>query len=171
LARREVAKRASSSQIVSRSSQRERRFAEARGGPIRPLAQSQPLGSLPKLVTAARPTHNARLAGAAPKRTTVFLGATIVVVFLATILTLSLFDGAAARSSSAQTTRITRVGGFSGPTPSVHPARSVALPAVPKPDSTRPEVVALDPQMAASSTPIADPSTFGSEAFEPIYSN
>jgi hypothetical protein len=47
----------------------------------------------------------------------------------------------------------------------------VAQRAEPKPDSTKADVVALDPQMAASSTPIADPSTFGSEAYEPIYSN
>ena len=40
----------------------------------------------------------------------------------------------------------------------------------PTPDSTEADVVALNPQMAASSTPIADPSSFGSEAYEAIYS-
>jgi ActR/RegA family two-component response regulator len=58
-----------------------------------------------------------------------------------------------------------------GPTPWVHPAQSVAQRAEPKADSTTPDEVAPHAQMAASSTPIADPSTFGSEAYESIYSN
>jgi ActR/RegA family two-component response regulator len=142
LARREAAGRSASSQIDSRSSRR------------------------------GRPDVTR-------KRATVFLGATIVVVLLVTTLTFSLFYASAARSSNAQATR-TAVDGFSAPhfyierhdisepprnstpgrpTPSVNPTRSGAQPAAP------------DPQMVAGSTPIADPSTFGSEASEPIYSN
>jgi DNA-binding NarL/FixJ family response regulator len=158
LARREAAKRAASSQIVSRSSRRR----------------------------AAHPTHEPQLADTAPKRTMVQLGLTMVVVFLVTTLTLNLFFGAAAPASSAQATRssIPRLEveqpGISappenstpaGPTPLVRPVRSVARVAEPTPDSTKADVVAVNPQMAASSTPIADPSSFGSEAYQPIYSN
>jgi DNA-binding NarL/FixJ family response regulator len=158
LARREAAKRAASSQIVSRSSRRR----------------------------AAHPTHEPQLADTAPKRTMVQLGLTMVVVFLVTTLTLNLFFGAAAPASSAQATRssIPRLEveqpGISappenstpaGPTPLVRPVRSVARVAEPTPDSTKADVAALNPQMAASSTPIADPSSFGSEAYQPIYSN
>jgi DNA-binding NarL/FixJ family response regulator len=129
----------------------------------------------------AHPTRKPQLADTAPKRTMVQLGVTMVVVFLVTTLTLNLFVAAAAPSSRAQATRssVPRLEleqpDISAPpensTPLVRPARSVAQRAEPKPDSTKADVVALDPQMAASSTPIADPSTFGSEAYEPIYSN
>jgi hypothetical protein len=189
LARREAAKRAASSQIVSRSSRRRRQLAEAGSGRTHSLAQTPPLGSLSELArvaTAAHPTRKPQLADTDPKRTMVQLGVTMVVVFLVTALTLNLFYGAAAPSSSAQATRtsVPRLGIVQpeiaapranstppGPTPLVRVARSVAPRAEPKPDSTKADVVAQDPQMAASSTPIADPSTFGSEAYEPIYSN
>jgi hypothetical protein len=105
----------------------------------------------------------------------------MVVVFMVTTLTFKLFYAAAAPSSSAQATRTSvprlevEQPDISAPpensTPLVRPARSVARRAEPRPDSTKTDVVALDPQMAASSTPIADPSTFGSEAYEPIYSH
>jgi Zn-dependent protease with chaperone function len=109
------------------------------------------------------------------------LGATMVVVFLVTTLSLHLFFAAAAPSSSVQATRTSvprlevEQPDISAPpensTPLVRVARHVAQRAEPKPDSRKNDVAALDPQMAASSTPIADPSTFGSEAYEPIYSN
>jgi DNA-binding NarL/FixJ family response regulator len=158
LARREAAKRAASSQVVSRSSRR----------------------------GATHPTHERQLADTAPKRTMVQVGVTMAVVFLVTTLTLNLFFGAAAPSSSAEATRssIPRLEveqpGISappenstpaGPAPLVRSARSVARRAEPTPDSTKADVVALNPQMAASSTPIADPSSFGSEAYQAIYSN
>jgi hypothetical protein len=113
----------------------------------------------------------------------VLLGATIVAVFLGVTLTLNRFDSAAAHSSSALATRTSSMGVQpaisappqnstpASPTPSVRPARRVAQRAEPKPDSKGPDVGELDPQMAASSAPIADPSSFGSEAYEAIYSN
>jgi hypothetical protein len=108
----------------------------------------------------------------------------MVVVFLVTTLTLNLFYGVPSSSAQATRTSVPRLeveqpdisalpenSTPAGPTPLVRVARSVAQRAEPKPDSTKTEVVALDPRMAASSTPIADPSTFGSEAYQPIYSN
>jgi hypothetical protein len=148
--------------------------------------------ALAKRATAVHPTHKPQLVQTAPKRTMVSLGAAIAVVFLVTTLTLRLFDASAAPSSSAQATRTSRVGSVSaarleieqpdisapprnstpaGPMPRVHPARSEAQRAEPRADSTTPNVVAPSSQMAATSTPIADPSTFGSEAYEAIYSN
>jgi hypothetical protein len=134
----------------------------------------------------AHPTRKPQLADTAPKRTMVQVGVTMVVVFLVTTVSLNLFFAAATASSSAQATR-TSVPRLevqqpdisappenstpAGPTPLVRPARSVARLAEPTPDSTKADGVALEPQMVASSTPIADPSTFGSEAYEPIYSN
>jgi ActR/RegA family two-component response regulator len=186
LARREAAKRAASSQIVSRPSRRGRKLAEASGGRNRSLAPTPPLGSLPKLVsrvTAAHSTHRPQLADATPKRSMLLLGATMVAVFLVATLVLNRFDAAAGPSSSALATRTSSIGEQpviaappqnstpASPTTSVRPARSVAQRAEPKPDSAGPEVGAADPQMAASNTPIADPSSFGSEAYEPIYSN
>jgi hypothetical protein len=122
----------------------------------------------------------------------VSLVAAAAVVFLVTTLTLRLFDASVAQSSSAESTRTSRIGSVSalslkieqpdistpprnstlaGVTAWVHPARSVAQRAEPKADSTTPDTVASSSQMAATNTPIADPSTFGSEAYESIYSN
>jgi DNA-binding NarL/FixJ family response regulator len=184
LARREAAKGTANSQIVSRSSRRGRQLVEAGRGRTHSLAQTPPLGSLSELVrvaTVARPTRKPQLADTAPKRTMVLLGVTMVVVFLVTTLTLNLFFAAAAPSSSAQATRtsVPRLEVEQSDTskprensiPLVRPMRSVARLAEPPPASTRADVVAQNPQMAASNTPIADPSTFGSEAYEPIYSN
>ena len=181
LARREAAKLAANSQIVSRSSRRGRQLAEAGRG--RTLAQIPPIGSLSELVrvvTAAHPTRKPQLADTSPKRTMVQVGVTMVVVFIVTTLTLNLFFASAASSSSAQATptSIPRLEveqpDISTPRensmPVVRPMRSVTRLVEPPPDSTRAHVVAQNPQMAAS-TPIADPSTFGSEAYEPIYSN
>jgi ActR/RegA family two-component response regulator len=195
LAKRETGKSAASSQIVSRSARRGRQLAAASGGRPRSLTQTPPLGSPSQFVrraTAIHPTHKPQLAQTAPKRTMVPLAAAIAVVFLVATLTLRLFDASAAPSSIAPATHTSRVGSFSAPrleieqpdisgpprnstppapTPWVHPARSVAQHAEPKADSTIPDEAAPDSQMAASSTPIADPSTFGSEAYEAIYSN
>jgi len=184
LARREAAKRAANSQIVSRSPRRGGQLAETGGGRTHSLAQTPPLGSLSELVrvaTGAHPTRNPQVADTAPKRTMVQLGVTMVVVFLVTTLTLNLLFAPAAPASSAQATR-TSVPRLEAEQPDistsrensmplVRPMRSVTRLAEPPPDSTRADVVAQNPQMAASNTPIADPSTFGSEAYEPIYSN
>jgi hypothetical protein len=107
----------------------------------------------------------------------------MVAVFLVVTLALNRFDVAVGPPSTAQATRTSSIGeqpvisarpqnsSPASTTPSVRPARSVAQRAEPKPAPAGPDVEAPDPQMAASNTPIADPSTFGSEAYEPIYSN
>ena len=164
LARREAAKRAAS---------------EAGSGWISELAPSPPLGALPELATLSYPTRNAKSADAAPKRATVFLGATLVSVFLVTTLTLRLFDGTA-RSSSARTTEPGALSSHFSPierpepsAPSQNSTPAAPKPsaqlAVSKPNPAPPPVAAMASQMAADNTPIADPSTFGSEAAEPIY--
>jgi ActR/RegA family two-component response regulator len=114
-------------------------------------------------------------------RTKFVLAATVVGVFLVTTLTLNLFD-ANVHVTRASTPRpeIARSDVPAPPrnstpvalTPAFNPAPSAARHVAPKPDATQPDVEPSDPQVAASATPpIADPSTFGSEAYEPIYSN
>jgi hypothetical protein len=162
------------------------RLPEARGTHSRTLAQTPPLGSLSGLVSrvpAPHRTHRPRLAHPASKRSIVMLGATIVAVFLVVTLALNRFDGADRHSSDVQVARTPSIGEqpavspppqdsmpFS-PTPSVRPPRTVEQRAEPRPDATEADVGDQDPKMAASSTPIADPSSFGSEAYEAIYSN
>ena len=162
------------------------RVPKARGTRNHSLAQTPPLGSLSGLVSrvpAAHRTHRPRLAHAAPKRSKVVLGATIVAVFLVVILALNRFDAADRHSSDIRVARVSSIDEQPaiseppqnsmpfGPTPSVHPPRSVEQRAEPRPDATEGDVGDLDPKVAASSAPIADPSSFGSEAYEPIYSN
>jgi len=162
------------------------RLPVARGARNHSLAQTPPLGSLSGLVSrvpAAQRTHRPRLAPAAPKRSIVMLGATIVAVFLVVTLVLNRFDAADRHSSDARVARASSIAEqpaisappqnsmpFS-PTPPVRPPRSVEQRAEPRPDTTGTDVGDLDPKMAASTTPIADPSSFGSEAYEAIYSN
>jgi ActR/RegA family two-component response regulator len=162
------------------------RVPKARGTRNHSLAQTPPLGSLSGLVSrvpAAHRTHRPRLAHAAPKRSKVVLGATIVAVFLVVILALNRFDAADRHSSDIRVARASSIDEqpavsappqnsmpFS-PTPSVRPPRSVEQRAEPRPDETEADVGDQDPKMAASSAPIADPSSFGSEAYEAIYSN
>ena len=116
-----------------------------------------------------------------PMRTKFVLAATVIGVFLVTTLTLNLFD-ANVHVTRASTPRpeIARSDVPAPPrnsppvvlTPAFSPAPSAARRVEPKPDATQPDVEPADPQVAAStSPPIADPSTFGSEAYEPIYSN
>jgi len=164
LARREAAKRAASSPIVARPSGR---VQEA----------------------AVRSTITPKSTNASAKRTTTFMVATMAVVFLVSTLAIRLFDTAAARSSSTQDLRIASAS-FSVPavetkqtyiaTPpqspapvlTTHPAapvQSALANAKPKPDSATARVAAQDAQITADNTPIADPSTFGSEAAEIIY--
>jgi ActR/RegA family two-component response regulator len=164
------------------------RVPKARGTRNHSLAQTPPLGSLSGLVSrvpAAHRTHRPRLAHAAPKRSKAVLGATIAAVFLVIILALDRFDAADRHSSDIRVARASSIDEqpavsvsappqnsmpFS-PAPSVRPPRSVEQRAEPRPDATEGDVGDLDPKMAASSAPIADPSSFGSEAYEPIYSN
>jgi DNA-binding NarL/FixJ family response regulator len=164
---------------------RGRQRAAAGGGPARSLAQTPRQGSpseLAGLATAPHPRYKPRLAATAPMRTRtkVVLGATIVAVFLVTTLTLNLF-GASAHETRASIPRLEiaqpdisaspRNSTPADLTPSFRPTQNVAQRAGPRPDATKPDVEPGDAQMAASTAPIADPSTFGSEAYEPIYSN
>jgi len=55
--------------------------------------------------------------------------------------------------------------------PPSRPAPSTAPRVAPKPVAVNPDVESTDPQGTAGSTPVADPSSFGSEAYEPIYSD
>ena len=172
--------------LVQQSAQsRRHQRAETRSGPTRSLAQTPRLGSpsgLGGLAAAAHPRYKPQLAATAPMRmrTKVVLGATIVAVFLVTTLSRNLFDASAhATQASAPRPEIAQPEVSAPPlnsTPaglatSFSPTHSVAQRAEPGPDATKPDVEPADPQMAASTTPIADPSTFGSEAYEPIYSN
>jgi hypothetical protein len=107
----------------------------------------------------------------------------MVAVFLVATLAFNRFDAAARPASSAPATHISRIDPQpvisappqnsmpASPTPSVRPARSLAPRAEPKPGPAEPDVGDPDAQMAASSGPIADPSTFSSEAYQVIYSN
>jgi len=54
--------------------------------------------------------------------------------------------------------------------PVFQPTPQVVHRVEPRPVPTKSDVEPADPQMAGN-TPVADPSTFGSEAYEPIYSN
>ena len=162
------------------------RVPKARGARNHSLAQTPSLGSLSGFVSrvpASPRTLRPRLTQAAPKRSIVMLGATIVAVFLVVTLALNRFDATDRHSADARVARASTIDEqppisappqnsmpFS-PTPSVRPPRSVEQRAVPRPDATDADVGDQDPKMAASSGPIADPSSFGSEAYEAIYSN
>ena len=163
------------------------RLPQARAAQSHSLAQTPPpVGSLSGLVNrvpAARRTHRPRVAHGGPKRSMVMLGATIVAVFLVVTLVLHRFDATDRHSSDVQVARNSRIveqpavsaspenSMPCSPTPSVRPPRSAEQRAEPRPDATGADVGDLDPKMAASSAPIADPSSFGSEAYEAIYSN
>jgi ActR/RegA family two-component response regulator len=127
--------------------------------------------------TAARPRRNLQLTDTAPRRTRVLLGAAVAAVFLVTILTVNLLGGSAhvtrAAVASPETARLDIATPAWKPTPAAvepafRPVQSVVQRAEPIPSATDPDA---DPPMTASTAPVADPSTFGSEAYEPIYSN
>jgi hypothetical protein len=118
-----------------------------------------------------------------PIRTKVVLGATVVAVFLVTTLTMNLLDASVHVSHAAAPASVVGI----EPPPAVpdtppaaapveltpgssHPAREAQHP-VPKPGATEPQVATADSRVAASTTPVADPSTFGSEAYEVVYTN
>jgi hypothetical protein len=121
-----------------------------------------------------------RKAGKEPMRTKVALGATILLVFLVTTLTLNRFDANVHVTRGSATVPQKQQTDISAPppdsasgglTPMFQPASKVAQRIEPKPEAMKSDVGPADPQMAASSTPAADPSTFGSEAYEAIYTN
>jgi hypothetical protein len=114
----------------------------------------------------------------APKRTKVALGATVVAVFVLTTLTLNLLDAtvhftraSAPRPEVAPPPTIATSRSDSGSMPVVRPTPSMARRIEPKPEATPSDQRPADPQFASSTVPVADPSTFGSEAYEPIYPN
>jgi DNA-binding NarL/FixJ family response regulator len=164
------------------------RVPKARGARNHSLAQTPSLGSLSGLVSrvpASPRTLRPRLTHAAPKRSMVTLAAAIVAVFLVVTLALNRFDAADRHSSDARVARASSIDEqpaisasppqdsmpFS-PAPSARPPRNVEQRAASPPaDTTAADVGDLDPKMAASTAPIADPSSFGSEAYEAIYSN
>jgi ActR/RegA family two-component response regulator len=163
------------------------RVPKARGARNHSLAHTPPLGSLSGLVSrvpASPRTLRPQLTYAAPKRSMVTLAAAIVALFLVVTLALNRFDASDRHSSDARVARASSIDEQPaisapppqdatpfGPTPSVRPPRSVEPGAVPRPNATEADVGDQDPKMAASSAPIADPSSFGSEAYEAIYSN
>jgi len=114
-------------------------------------------------------------------RAKVVLGATIAAVFVATTLTLNLLDGGVhITRASTPSPETARPAAYTPPppdptpalAPAFQPAPQVARRVEPKPAPTQSDVGPTDPQMAAAgNTPVADPSSFGSEAYEPIYSN
>ena len=116
-----------------------------------------------------------------PRRTKFVVAATVVGAFLVTALTLNLFDASVhvtrASTPRPQMARPDIPAPPPNPTPVASPppfspAPSAARHVAPQPDTTQPDAEPADPQVAASTTPpTADPSTFGSEAYEPIYSN
>jgi hypothetical protein len=108
------------------------------------------------------------------------VGATTIVTFLMTTLTLNLVDAGAhvthASASRPETEQpevstATRISRPVSSTPLSRPAPSVAQRVAPRTPATKPHVKPTTPQIAASTPPVADPSSFGSEAYEPIYSN
>ena len=136
----------------------------------------------PSQITAVRPAAPSR-------RSRALLAATAVVIVLLTTLTLRQFD-AAAQSSNIPTATVSAIStphppqphapdSFApsrnltppDPKPVVEVSRSPARPPAPAPSSDESDTAAPEPRALPDNTPIADPSTFGSEAAEPIYSN
>jgi DNA-binding NarL/FixJ family response regulator len=161
------------------------------GAPRRPDVPSRaqmlprpesPLADLPHMV--ADPFAPASLpfitAERSPRRARIVFGATVAAVFLATTFAISLLGGGVHESQAAPAVASEEVAPAPvtaptvapvGLTPAFTPAPKVPQHAPPKPEPTEPDVEPTDSRVAASATPVADPSTFGSEAYEAIYSN
>lgn len=108
-------------------------------------------------------------------RSKLVIGATVAVVFLVTKLTLSLAD-VHVTEVSAVPRPVLQQPDLSAPAPnfpsfSPTPAPVAQQRPEPKPSETPPNVESAEPQVATNTAPIADPSTFGSEAYEPTSSN
>ncbi len=140
------------------------------GGRLPPAASKRgaPRSDMPRSAAAQRPAtgpvaarspQQMRVIGV-PIRTQVTFGAGIVAVFLLTMLILNP-DLAAPNSD---TTAV-----YS--TPIVRPQRSVAPRLEVKPVATQVHANPARTQVASNTVSVADPSTFGSEAYEPIYSD
>jgi DNA-binding response OmpR family regulator len=111
----------------------------------------------------------------APMRAKIALGTTIAMVFLGATLTLDLIEGkGTVTGGSVGQTNVYAIRRDSLPVdlpPPSRPAPSMASGVAPKPVAVNPDAESTDPQGTAGSTPVADPSSFGSEAYEPIYSD
>lgn len=137
-----------------------------------------PPRSPPKTPTHQRRSPRHEDVQRSPMRTKVVLGATIAAAFVATTLTLNMLDGGVhVTRASTPTPEITRPAVYTPPppppmpmAPAFQPTPQVAHRVAPKPAPAQSDVDPTDPQMAGN-TPVADPSTFGSEAYEPIYPN
>jgi len=119
---------------------------------------------------------------AAPKkRPRAFLAAAAVAAFVLTMLTLRQFDAAAQSSNmrAIPTAKVDRLAALRtsqrqssdtyASSPDLRP--TVPTPSVAVTPGVAEPTTVLASQPVPDSTPIADPSTFGSEAAEPIYSN
>ena len=110
-----------------------------------------------------------------PMRSKLVIGATVAVVFLVTKLTLSLAE-VHVTEVSAVPRPVRQQPDLSAPAPnfpsfSPTPAPVAQQRPEPKPSEAPPNVESAEPQVATNTAPIADPSTFGSEAYEPTSSN
>jgi hypothetical protein len=149
-----------------------------------------PQSEMFELVGERRETTNRAVSGFSlwgSLRTKFVLAATVVGVFLVTTLTLNLFDANVHLTRASTPRPAVAPSAVPAPPPNPAPVLTPPLsptPAVahrvepgrpmgqPKPVAPEPDEEPADPQVAASnSPPMADPSTFGSEAYEPIYSN
>jgi hypothetical protein len=160
-------------------------------------APSRATATASATVAPYRPKHRATPAKVRPKRARIFAGTALAAAVVAMIAIFRPFDGAA-RPASTEATLAANVEGSPAPdaapdsalvpqierpsAPSMESKRIVSkpsdapalYPAQPTAETPGPapfEVGAALSQTAAVSTPVADPSTFGSEAAEPIYSN
>ncbi len=158
-----------------------RRVVASVASEVRPVVREVTFVARPVTPVARESTHGSlALASTPPRRTKVAVGAAIAGVFAVAALALNLFD-APVHVTVAAAPRQERVAPDalvppldSTPNalaPSFRPARSEPQRAERSTDPAKPDVQPADPQVAASTAPIADPSTFGSEAYEPIYSN
>ena len=162
--------------------------------PSRATAPGLATATASATVTPYRPKkRRATPAEVRPKRAKVFAGTALAAAVVAMIAIFRPFDGAA-RPASTEATLAANAEGSpapdaapgpqierpSGPSmeskrivskPSDAPSRYPTQPAEEPPSAAPFEVGAALSQTAAVSTPVADPSTFGSEAAEPIYSN
>lgn len=141
----------------------------------------QPAPSLPSpriVATVHQPPRHTKPAEVPPpKRSAFFLGAAAMVsVFTIAVLTLRPFD-TPARSSDTPAVVVKASHGFaplpeSTPNAPMIPARiPPPLAAAPQVTPAKVDVTASESQMTTDNVPIADPSTFGTEASEPIYAN
>ena len=115
----------------------------------------------------------------ASTRSKLVLGATVAAVFLVVMkLTLNLGDKHVALASAPRPEMQRRE--LSAPAQNIGPVSLTRQPppapagtprVEPRPSATPPIVESEAPQVAGSTVPLADPSTFGSEAYEPIYTN